>query len=160
MAKKGILIGVVGLVLLGGGGFVGAAYMGIVKVPGITPKSKLKNALSMYKTDPKKDVPAPVVKKTPPKPKIETVPPKPPKEEPKVDELAGAQHVADVWSQMEIEKLGPILATWKDSDAARVLVLMDASQTAQLLATMDAKRASALSRAIQNEASKVQEPAG
>lgn len=155
-SKKGLVIGlVVGLLLLGGGGFVGAAYMGLVKVPGITPKSKLaKNAASQYKADPKD-----AKKKEPEKPKVATPAPKPkapPKpKEPTLDPDAGDQRVADVWSQMEVAQLAEVVKDWRDPELARVLVKMDEKRTAELLSLIEPRRASRLSRAIQAESSRV-----
>ncbi len=159
MAKTGLIIGVVvGLLVLGGGGFVGAAYMGVVKVPGITPKNKLIAANKLYgekgagaakpgaKPEPKK-----VAKLTPP-PKPKPVAPKPTHT---IEPEMGAQRVADVWSGMESDALVAIVADWRDNDLARVLALMDDQKTGELLAKLEPKRASRLTKALQAESSRV-----
>lgn len=158
MAKTGVLIGgVVLLLVLGGGGFVGAAYMGYVKVPGITPKAKLAAANKMYGEKPA--VPAP-------KPRTEVkvakaTPPPAPKPRPvakpthTVDPSAGAQRVADVWGAMEVEALLPIVADWRDDDLARVLSLMDDGKTGELLAQLEPKRASRITKALQEVSSRI-----
>lgn len=155
MASKGLIIGiVVGVLVLGGGGVFGAAKMGIIKIPGLTPVKKKNNAMALYGDKGAK----PVAKKDvePPKKSEPEEPAKPiPKPTHKIDPEVGAQKVADLWSAMEPTKVAEIAKDWKDVELARVLALMDDAQSAAVLGSLEPSRASKVSVEIQKQASKV-----
>jgi hypothetical protein len=154
--KKLILILLPVLVLGGGGATFVLAQRGILKIPGITPASKLKGAAALY-GDPKKGdkaqkPPKPVAKKrvTPP-PALEPV-------EPKVDPKLGREKLAGIWNEMETIALLPITAEWKEDELAAQIAEMDEEAATKLIAAIaakDAKRAASISQKIQKLASVV-----
>ncbi|MBX7135680.1 MAG: hypothetical protein K1X67_23680 [Fimbriimonadaceae bacterium] len=137
--------------LLVGGAVVGCAFMGILNIPGLTPKKKGKavaSSAALYA-----ETKAPIEKKPDPKPKVAKKPAvKPPEEPPKPDMDQGAKRIAKVWNEMEAVKLTDIIATWKDEDVARVLSKMDAGKTAEILAGLKAPRASKICELMQLQA--------
>ena len=152
MAGKGMIIVVV-VVVTAGVGVVGAAKMGAVNIPGLTPKKKAL-AVKSYTEDKDPALEKKKDKLKPEKPKEQPAPPKP-AEKPisRIEPEAGAQHIADVWSTMDSSKIMEITKDWKELELAKVIVLMDQQKAAEILAAMDPKKASALSRAIQKQAS-------
>jgi len=158
--KKGgkgkiIIILVVVLVLLGGG-FFGLAFTGVVKVPGITPKSKLQRAQALYGE--KKEEVKPAPKKVAPKPSPENRPATPPTPAPKLDMEKGAAAVAEIWNALPPEKVVEMSKDWSDEDLARVLALMEIERTASILSLLPPKKASDLSERIQRRAATPPEP--
>lgn len=148
--KKLVLLIVLPLLLVGGG-VVGAAKFGILKIPGLTPAQKGKmasNAAALYGDQPTAK-PKVTQKTKPSKPKepvrISPEPPKP-------DLEAGAKRLAKVWNELDVETLNGIVKNWKDDDLARVLSQMDIAKVAALLSKLDANRASRLSEAMQLQA--------
>jgi hypothetical protein len=145
---KGKLIGIiVGVLLLGGGAVVGLAIMGMINIPGLTPKKKKgpgmygEAALAMYAE--KKDAapkPAAVAKKE--------EEPLPEPEPPKVDEQKGAEALAEIYNSMPNDKIVAIMKDWKDLDVARVLMVMETEKSAALLGLMEPTRASKVSDEI------------
>lgn len=160
MAKskgKMILILPVLLILIGGGVF-GAAKMGMIKIPGITPKKLvgMYGNSKMYgdTKDPKlatdtkpKEAPAPK-----PKPKPIAKKPKPTV---RIDPALGEEAVAELWSSMDPPKVVAILGDWDDTSAAKVLRNMDAKKSAAILTLLDTKRASKITKQIQIQSSRV-----
>ncbi len=155
--KKGLLIAIPVLLVLGGGGFYGAAVTGLLKVPGITPKAKL-SAAKMYGEGANKmygegkDSKVASVK---PRPKAKPKPTPKPRPTHLDDPVKGAAAVAEVWNGMEPAQLIKIVADWSDSDLALVMAGMDTTKASELLAGLPPKRASNVSRAIEAYASKV-----
>jgi flagellar motility protein MotE (MotC chaperone) len=88
------------------------------------------------------------------------VPITPTKKEPKIDPDLGREKLAEIWAEMPADKLKAVVETWKDPELAKVLTVMDSGKVTQLLAVLDPKRAAALSRMIQSEASVVSEKEG
>jgi hypothetical protein len=132
--KKALLI-LVPLLLVGGGA-VGAAMMGIVQIPGLSPAKKKANAAAAYGEQPDE---APVVKKEP----------APEPETPAPDLEKGRRALAKLWNEMDPKTLLPIVESWKDEDLAHQLRYLEADLTATLLAGMKPDRASRLSRSLQ-----------
>lgn len=137
---------IIGPLVLIGGGMIGAALFGVINVPGLTPAKKTKataGANELYAEVPAQKLASPVAKKVrPPIPKPE--PPKP-------DLDSGAKQVAKLWNGIPTERLKDIVKEWSDDDLARVLRKMDTDKAVELLAALDAKRASSLSRLIQEQ---------
>lgn len=158
--KKGgikLVLFIVLPLLLVGGGVVGAAFMGVINIPGLTPAKKGKlahGAQSMYGEQAKVE-PA---KPAPPRPKKE-VATKPPAEPPKPDMDLGAKKLAKIWNEISVDGLMKIIEKWSDEDVARVLAKMDTSKVAQLLASLasskKAERAGKLSELMQLQAAVV-----
>lgn len=148
---KGLKIVLIILPLLIAGGVVGCAFMGLINIPGLTPKKKAKATATnaaMYG-----EQKAPVEKKPDPKPKEAKVAPRMPVEEaPKPDLDQGAKRIAKVWNEIEVTKLKDIIAKWKDDDIARVLTKMDPGKSAEILSALDADRASNICEAMQLQA--------
>ncbi len=157
---KKLMMIIIPLVLALGGAF-GAAKMGMIQIPGITPKKKGatamygsdKDAAAMYGNDKDK---APVVKAEEP-PKVANKPPVEEKKEPEfeLDPVQGRKKLAKLWNAMDVDKLTAIATDWKDEDLAPQFLVMDPEKVALLLGKLDAKRASKISKLMQEEASKV-----
>ena len=153
--KKGkglkIVLFVVLPLLLVAGGVVGCAFMGIVNIPGLTPRKKAKAVATnaaLYA-----DTKAPVEKKPETKPKVAKKPPvKAVEEAPKPDMDLGAKRIAKVWNEMEVKKLSKIIADWKDEDVARAFSKMDTGKAAEVLADIPAPRASKICELMQLQA--------
>lgn len=147
---KGAIIGFVVLLLIAGG-VGGAAFMGLIDIPGITPAKKKPVATSTdKKLETKKTVATP-------KPTNEGAKPVAKKAEPKPifkPEL-GAEKVATYWNEVETAKLVEITKDWKESDLVPVLLKMDEAKVTEYLATIDVRQASKLSKALQKAASEV-----
>lgn len=156
--KTGLIIGILaGVILLGGGGVVGAATFGFINIPGLTPSQKTADMYGegsdMYGESPedtdlktkvteKKD---PVVKKTKP-----TTPPPTPKEpEPEIDPEKGAKKLAGVWNNMDASVLQLISAEYKPKDLALILNKMEPEKVADLLALLSPKEAASISKEMQ-----------
>lgn len=141
---KKVLLVVIPLLLIGG--VAGLGLMGIINIPGLTPKKKLgKNlyaAEALYGE--KKDVVAEKPKKKPKKPPViaRVEPPKP-------DLLKGAKKIAKLWNEMEPKQVIAIAKDWKELDFARVLSNMEGTKASAILAELEPARASKLSREIQ-----------
>ncbi len=145
---KGLMIGLVLLVVVGGAGaFFGLAMTGKINIPGITPK--------------KKPIPAAAAAIVKPKPKpVEGDTNK--AEDPKVAkplspaaDRAGAEKVAEVWDELPADKLIKISEKWKPTELAAVLSVMDPAKVAELLAAMPADKASIVSRELRNLAAQI-----
>ena len=155
--KKGFMLGVIiGLPLIGGGAFVGLAMTGVLKVPGLTPKSKLAaglygeaaslygEAASLYSEPEELEIEAEVEEKPAPPPATPVV-----AEPPPTDPEAGAKKLAKVWNAMETPQLLAISKEFKDADLALVMSKMETEASAALLSALDAKRAAAVSKELQ-----------
>lgn len=152
--KKGLVIGVVAVLVLGVGGAGFAAFKGIITIPGITPKKVAKKASNLYGeagADPAKKV---AEKPNPKPPEPQKPKPKAP-EAPKVDLALGNQKVADVWSAMSTDAILGVIKNWKDEDVAPVLALMEDDKTAEVLSQVTPERASSLSQKLRAFASQV-----
>lgn len=149
-----LILMILGPILLLGGGFVGAALFGVVNVPGLTPAKKAKAtaaAQELYtETTPSgKSDPEPVAKK-PSKPKSKPVA-APQATESRPDPEVGAKQVARLWNGVPTKKLLKIMENWENADLARILRKMDPDKAVEVLGELDAKRASDLSRLIQEQ---------
>ncbi len=155
--KKGLVIALAVLLpLLIVGGVVGAAFAGLIKIPGITPKKAAMYGEANYlldKDDAPKPTPAPEEEpkpetkeeKEPPKPKVQVT-----SEDPVMDEEQGAKKLAAIWNNMEAAQVLRLAAETNDNDLARIMAKMDAELVAEVLGTMpDARRAARLSLAIE-----------
>lgn len=144
--KKIILI-VLPLLLISGG-VVACAMLGVINIPGLSPKKKAKTLVAAAGLYTEKKEPRKINK--PPKP-VATVKPKDP--EPDLD--LGAKKLAKYWNELPAKTLKEIAAKWKDEDLVRVLVKMDVGKATEVLGSLDAARASKLSELIQSQASLV-----
>ncbi|MBL8087806.1 MAG: hypothetical protein JNM85_07015 [Chthonomonas sp.] len=148
---KLIIVAVIVLVLLGGG-FFGAAFTGMVKIKGITPKSKLaKQAAPAPATAAKaEEKPADAAKPeaSTPEPVAEAPKPKPVS----VDLEKGAAAVAEIWNNLPNDRVLAITANWEIPDIARVFGLMETEKTAAILSMMKPDEASRISEEIQRQA--------
>lgn len=140
-----IVMIVVPIVLIGG--VFGAGKAGLVQIPGISPPKKKAPAKT---EDTPEEAPAP----TEPTPEP-TPPPKPVAEAPKqtTDPEIGQKKLAALWAEINTPKLTEMTKDWKDPELAAILRKMDPTKVAEFLAALDAKKASALSREIQKQAS-------
>lgn len=154
-AAKTLILIILPVLLIGG--VAGAGFMGVINIPGLTPKKAAKAAkLYTEGQDGKsnKTAKSAMTKPTPPpKPKAKPVASAP---EPNVEE--GAKRIAKLWAQIDTPKLLEMVADWKDPDLARVISYLDSAKAAELLAAMDPKRASRLSREILQHAATAKPP--
>jgi hypothetical protein len=146
------------------GGTLGAAFMGVVNIPGVTPK----------KAEAKKQEPAqenePTEETQPtdetgqaatiedPDLASQSEPSQPAQvqpQQPATDPAQGAKALAKIWDEIDTSKLLPITDTFKESDLAQVLFYMKKDKVADVLGAVDADRAAKLSRELQRLASVV-----
>ncbi len=128
------------ILLLGAVG-AGLVMSGIVKTPW-TSKKKVSAKIADTKkiTLPKQAEAARVVAKKP-------VP------RPTMDPALGTAKIAKVWNEVPSDKLIAMWSQWKDPELAVVLAKMDSDKVSEILGKLDPIRASALSRAMQKQAS-------
>lgn len=138
------------------GGILGAGMAGVVDIPGVTPKKSKPKAAG---TEPAPDEATSVEEtgQTPqePEPEPEPAAPEQVATAPATDPVLGEKKIAALWTEIETAQLIKIIADWKDPELATILRRMDPSKTAELLSAIDQKRASALSREIQKQSSKL-----
>lgn len=167
-SKKGLIIVLaVVLPLLIVGGAVGAAYAGLIKIPGLSlPGMKSKTVAANY-TD-KDDEAAKLAEKDKNEPESSIEPDEPTNEpkvlitkepEPVTDPELGAKKLAGIWNNLEPTEIVRISAPYKTPELALVLSKMDAEKVAAVLTEItDTKRAATLSQEIQNIASIIPDP--
>jgi hypothetical protein len=153
-------------ILILGGAFVGLAFMGVLKIPGLTPKKLMKGkgkGVVAAKAAPAQAPPVPIAAK-----QVPIIPAKdlPQQKQPtpkvaaapiKTDPDQGAEQLAVVWNKMDAAKFTDMLKDWKDSDVARVFLKMKPDIVAGILAAMDPKRASKVSKLMEKQSSIVVE---
>ena len=134
--KKGLMIGLILLVVFGGvGAVLGLAMSGKINIPGVTPKKKpIPAAAATVKPKP------PVVQ-----PKKEDKPIETTKAPTAAENKLGYTKVAEVWNEMPIEKLSKIVDKWKPTELARILNEMDPTKVAEILGGMTPDKASNVS---------------
>jgi hypothetical protein len=148
--KKLLLIGIPLLAVISA--VAGLAVMGIIKVPFLKGRPKDAKPTAGAKKPPQTAKPKPPPTPSTPKP---TLPAKQTPSASTSDPAKGVKKVAKLWNEMEVAKLQELTADWTEPDLARVLAQMETEKVAELLAALPPKRASALTRAIQREASRV-----
>ncbi|HRK20711.1 MAG TPA: hypothetical protein PLX06_02825 [Fimbriimonadaceae bacterium] len=144
---KKVLLIVIPLLLVGGG-VVGAAMMGVINIPGLTPAKKKANAVAQYAEEKEAE---PLVENAPPSDEPEptvVLPEAPP------DLEKGRRSLAKLWNEMEAATLIAIVADWKDDELAEQMRFLDPEKTAELLSNMKPDRASKLSRLLQDIAAR------
>ena len=129
--KKIILI-VVPVVLIGA--VLGLAFLGVIDIPGISPKKKPKNAIA--KKEPEKKAPIP-------KPKTDA---------PLKNPQKGYDAVAKLWNELEPTKVVPLIDKWKDDELAAIFMKMDPEKVTAILSELKPERAAQVTRAIQRRA--------
>ena len=131
-----------------GGGVVGAAMLGLIHIPGLTPTKPKANLYAADAPYSEKDEPPPIA----PKPEAKRkAPPAPPSAEPQPDLQSAAKKVARVWNDVPAAELARICKGWKDAELARVLLAMDPEKSAAVIAEIaksEPARASQLSQAM------------
>lgn len=155
--KKPIILILIVLIVVLAGAFFGLAFSGILKIPGITPKAKMKKVAAAANLYAEKKDPAPPKPAAKPEPTPENKPAEEPPPEPKIDEAKGAAALAEVWADLPEAKIIEITKGWKTEELARVLALLEPKKTASVLALMPPKQASDVSQEIQRQASIVVE---
>lgn len=156
--KKGLVIALaVALPLLIAGGVVGAAYAGVVKIPGLKlPGMKAASTAAANYTD--KEDKKPEAKPVEPQATIEPEPKAElaPTPKPEADPELGAKKLAGIWNNLNAPDIVRIAATYEDANFARVLSKMDSEKVAKVLAEIkDSKKAAAISRLIESQASAI-----
>ncbi|HRJ27483.1 MAG TPA: hypothetical protein PLO61_08255 [Fimbriimonadaceae bacterium] len=146
--KKALLIGLPVLLI---GAVIGLGVLGIVPIPGLSPKKKpganLYAANKMYgeAKEALPEKPKAIARAAPPKPK----PAPPVKEKPQPDPVRGAKRLAKLWNPMQPSEVVAITKDWRESDLALVLSQMESEAASAILAALEPARASRLSREIQ-----------
>ena len=177
------------ILLLIGAIVIGLGLIGIVNIPGITPEKKLPvhSEATPSKPKPLKEkkkvpsapghsnnnqpkIPLPLQSHTP-APTLTSSPsqllnhPQPthhqytPPQAPKTDPQKGAKKIAALWDQMDTKELVLLVKNWNNLELAEVIMQMSPSKASALLAALDPKRASQISKIIQQEGSIVTPPA-
>ena len=156
--NKALIIGFPLLLILVAGGVAGAAYMGKINIPGLTPKKKKPVAISkdprgglldklitpVAKVVGKAMKDAEVAKKTAPPVKKVAAP---------VQQTdAGLTKLAAVWSEVEPDKLEEITKDWPVGELAKILAKMEDAKVAEYLALLKSPRSATISAAIKKEA--------
>jgi flagellar motility protein MotE (MotC chaperone) len=127
---------IVAPLLLVGGGVVGAAMMGVISIPGLSPAKKKSQAAEQY-TEPKEE---PVVKKPPPKEEEKPA-------EPNLEK--GRQELAKLWNELEPTIIVGIVEKWSEEDLARQLRYLETEKSAAVISLMKPERASKVSKVLQ-----------
>ncbi len=87
------------------------------------------------------------------------VPPHPaPPSVPKTDPTRGAKKIATLWDQITTKELVVIVKNWNNLELAEVIMQMSPSKASALLEALDPKRASRISKIIQQEGSMISHP--
>jgi len=158
MAKKkgkgGLIIGIVlGVLVLGGGGFAAMAAMG--KIPFLAKRAKTPPTTYGEGKEPPKGAvastaPAPDTKK--PDSSSESKPDeqkdskaKKPAPAPAPDPLKGAKKIAAVWNNMETADLIKVVKAYPQTDLPLVMTRLEAEKAAEVLAGLDPATAAKLS---------------
>lgn len=137
--KKVLFIGLPLLVI--GGGVVGAAMMGAIDIPGLTPAKKKSNATAQYSEPPEE---SPVVQRREPAPEAT-----PAAVEPPPDMVKGRKALAKLWNEIDAAKILEIVRDWQDDELAEQLRYLEPEKTAEVLGIMKADRASKISKLLQ-----------
>lgn len=137
---KKILMIVVPLLLVGGV-VVGAAMMGMIEIPGLSPAKKKKAAVAVYTEAPETK---PLAKKDPPKP--ETPPAEP---APELDMDKGRKKLAKLWNELDAATILAIAADWKEDELAQQIRYLDPAKASELLGAMKPVQASKISKLLQ-----------
>jgi hypothetical protein len=148
------------------GGALGAASMGIINVPGVTPKKAEAKKTAEEAEQPQDDestqtdtvedqqVTSGAQTQEPASEPARSEPPKA-----NTNPEQGAKALAKYWDEIDIAKLIPITETYKEQELAQVLFFMQKTKVAELLSAVSADRAARLSRELQRLASVVKEEA-
>jgi len=137
---KKVLFIVLPLILVGGG-VVGAAMMGVVNIPGLTPAKKKSLAAAQYAETKEEE---PVAQRKDPEPEASIVPVEPPP-----DMEKGRRALAKLWNEIETTQIIAISADWKDDDLAEQLRYLAPDKVSEILEAMKPERASKMSKMIQ-----------
>jgi len=139
------------------GGVAGLVFTGIIKTPWTAKVAHKKNGKEDKPVVDEAKADAPVsVAKTEEEPPKRIVAAKPKATQ---DPDKGAKKLAKTWDEVDTKKLVDILKTWKDPEAAQILVNMDTAKVAEILSALDTERAAKLSRVMQQQAAVVKAPA-
>lgn len=137
---KKVLLIALPLILIGGG-VVGAAMMGVISIPGVTPAKKKPMAAAQYAETKEEE---PVVQRKDPEPEEAIVPIEPPP-----DMAKGRRSLAKLWNEIDAVAILAITEDWNDDELAEQLRYLAPDKTASLLASMKPERASKLSKLLQ-----------
>ena len=144
---KGLIIGIALVVVILGAVF-GLATVGMINIPGVTPKKK-PHPTPVAKAKPK---PPAQTKKEP-----EVVPPSDIEKPLSPDAIKqGAAKLAEVWNEMPTDKLQKVIEKWKPEDLAVILAEMDPTKVADMLGAMKPDVASKVSLELKKIASQAQ----
>ncbi len=153
---------VLAVILLIGGGFAGAAAMGLIpglKLPGRQLAKKTPDPSPSGQEKAPKPAAAAAKPEPAKRPLREATPePEPEKKKaaaPTIDPDKGAKAIARIWEKMEPEKLVEIAASYKDIELARVMSGMETKKAAALLTLLPAQRAGKLSQEMERQASMI-----
>jgi hypothetical protein len=147
------------------GGTVGAAYMGVINVPGVTP-TKIEAATTAEAQPTEEEATQEQSTSETTEDFQSTAPPNPNSQTPELpnsqtaepNAAQGAKSLAKYWDEISVPKLVPITETYGEKDLAQVLFFMQRSKVAELLSSVSADRAAKLSRELQQLASEPTQP--
>ncbi len=143
------------------GGALGAGFMGVINIPGVTPRKApiVKKETTEQPTADDESTATDAVEDQ----QVTADPPTtgqsgsatPRTDDPNMDAEQGAKALAKYWDEIDVAKLIPITETYREHELAQVLFFMQKAKVAELLSTVDAERAARLSRELQGLASVV-----
>lgn len=153
-------------------GVVGAAMVGLIDIPGLSPAKRAKplKATPVVVSAQKFDTgqpPSSTMKNTATPPSSDSHPGADQVSKPKTDPEQGERALGRLWNEMDSDKIIAIIGDWKDADVAKVFSKMDKDKVAEILGALavqpagnDPKskktnRASVLSKLIEQQASEV-----
>lgn len=146
---------IVGPILLIGG-VLGAAFMGVVNIPGVTPKKSVAKAQAMYGESAELE---PVSEEVAPEEEAIEEPVAPPPAEtpkpsaPEADAEKGAMELAKYWGAIPTKSLLPIIENFDEKELALVLQFMPKDKVAEILGKIEPLRAAGLSKELRRLAS-------
>jgi hypothetical protein len=147
------------------GGTIGAAYMGVIQVPGVTPKKA--EAAKTEEAQPTEEEATQEESASQTTEDFQSSAPSSPDQselpnsrtsEQAPNAAQGAKALAKYWDEISIQKLIPITDAYGERDLAQVLFFMQRTKVAELLSSVTAERAAKLSRELQHLASARVEP--
>ncbi len=137
------------------GGVLGAGFMGIINIPGLTPKKAVAKADAMYGEGKELEpiVEAALIEEVL-APIEELVVAKAVEDKSvKSDTEKGARELAKYWGAIETKSLLPIVESFDEKELALVLSFMSKDKVAEILSKVEPLRAAGLSKELRRLAS-------
>lgn len=136
------------------GGVLGAGFMGVLNIPGLTPKKAQAKAQAQYgePTDPATAVSEETEQAEEPTAGSTVV-----ASDVETDAQQGTTAIAKIWAELPPKKVIEISGEYKDDELATILLAMPRENVATILGQLPADKAAKLSKEMQRIASIVPE---